>query len=709
MPIIDLETGELTTQQPIQPAEAQPIEQQQPQVETGGIIDLNTGEPLTAQAQQQPSENDFGFLDIFTGSERIAQNPELGELPEFTTTERVNQLSEEGFKVAAGLLSTANPKEQQDIIKSIIPESEFETLSDGSVIVTSPDEQGNMQRSILNRPGISQQDLLTGVAQVLAFAPAAKLASFGKSVLAKFGIGAAGAAGTEQLRQEATIAQGSEQGRKPVDVGIAGVLGGSAEVIAPAFQAFRQARRAKAVGAEAAEVGRAVESIKPATEATKGLEQATGVKVPLFRAQQTQVPSELLKQRVLPQLDAGARKAAKELEGQNKAIFEATSELVNSIAPEGVIPSASKRFRDAATLAVKSRKQARSEAVKPLYNNALEVGADVDLTSTQTLIDDILSEAPAGSDFEKVGVQLKRLIAPIKEGEKPTLRQLQKAKISMQDIVDGVGDKAVSGTIKGEVVQVKRELIERMEEASPLFKKAEDAFEVMSPAVKELEDSVLGQISKVKDTQLKGVAQKIFDPKTELTTPSSIRSAKRMIDAVDPNAWNDLLRVEMNRRIGGLEDLIQDIPGDFVGNIPGQLRRTLFGNPSQRKALLAGMNESQKQNFKYLETVMKRASSGRAQGSPTAAFGQAIEKLKGVSGIVRDSIFRPLSTLQQTGERGLFDRNVSAITEIMFDPKFAPQMNKLRKLNPDSPAAARAMTQLLNKAEISREKEQEQK
>jgi len=689
MAIIDLDTGEETEQAPVtpQPSQSAPAAQQQ----GSGIINLDTGEFVTNEAQVAPEADDFGVLDTFTGSDRIAQNPELGTLPEFGATEQGDT-----FKIAAGLLSTANPVEQQDIIRSIIPESEFETLSDGSIIVNVPNEEGVMQRSILNRPGISPQDLTTGIAQVLSFVPAARLASFGKSLLSKLGIGAAASSGTEAARQEGVIAQGSEQGRDPTNVVIAGGLGGRCVVVVHAIQGVRASRRAGAIGAEKEEVKKAVESIRPTTQAQQEIQNLTGVDVPIFKAQQTQIPSELLKQRILPQLDAGARTAAQALESQNKAAFDATAELINTIAPEGSIISASKRFRDTAKLAVDAKKQVRSAAVRPLYDDALSLGADVDLTKTSGLIDDVLSEAPKGSDFEKVGVQLKNLISPLKEGEKPSLRQLQKAKIAMQDVIDGVGEKAVSGTIKGEVAQVKRQLVASMEEASPLFKKAEAAFKELSPAVKELEDSVIGQISKVSDTQLKTIAQKIFDPKAGLTDPMSIRNAKTAIQSVNPQAWDDLLRVEMNRRIGGLEQLIEDIPGDFVGNIPGQLRRTLFGNPQQRKALLAGMNEDQKQNFKYLETVLKRASSGRAAGSPTAAFGQAIEKLKGVSSVVRDAIFRPLSTLQQTGERGIFDRNTARLAEVMFDPKFKPQLNKLKKLNPDSPAAARALAQLLN-------------
>jgi len=281
-----------------------------------------------------------------------------------------------------------------------------------------------------------------------------------------------------------------------------------------------------------------------------------------------------------------------------------------------------------------------------------------------------------------------------------TLQQLQSAKRTVDAKIDSMGSgfqlNSAQKNAKRLLVEAEKRYMNQIGEVNPQFAAANQEFARLSGPIAELEDSIIGQVAKLDDTQLKGIAQKIFDPKAGLTDPKSILNAKKVIDGVDPEAWDQLLRVEMNRRIGGLEQLIEEIPGDFVGNIPGQLRRTLFGNPQQRKALLSGMNPEQKQNFKYLETVLKRASSGRAAGSPTAAFGQAIEKLKGVGVVIRDAIFRPLSTLQQTGERGIFDRNVSRLAEVMFDPKFKPQLNKLKKLNPDSPAAARALTQLLN-------------
>ena len=72
----------------------------------------------------------------------------------------------------------------------------------------------------------------------------------------------------------------------------------------------RQARRGKALDVARGEVSKAVEQIKPAREAQQAVQAATGVEVPLFQAQQTLQPSTLLKQRLIPQLDAGSKKAA---------------------------------------------------------------------------------------------------------------------------------------------------------------------------------------------------------------------------------------------------------------------------------------------------------------------------------------------------------------------------------------------------------------
>ena len=727
MAIIDLETGEETNKQPLQIAGANT--QSSPQAQQTGIIDLDTGNYIDnstpAAPQNVPSLTDR-FLDLFTGE--LRQTESIKDLPEVITLDLGNTF--DNLKLRSSLAVTPNAGEKIALIKNNFPEAQFITDEKENIVV----DFGNGRKGVLDAPGATLAGAGETFAEIAAFIPAALgVGKFTKARTAKrvpttttqkAGVGAVGAGLTQSVIEGLQTAAGGTFDAD--EIAIATSLGGIAETVLPAIQSFREARRAKAIGAETEEVAKAIESIRPTTQAQEALAQATGVEVPLFKAQQTQIPSELLKQRILPQLDAGARTAAQALETQNKASFDATIELINTIAPEGTIVGGSKRFLMAAKNALIKAVDFRSESVRPLYQEAFKIakasGQSVNLNPVTDFIQRQLTglvdgdpAAIALNSFAKLLKGKEKVIVTkgalgadsifrggTKEivSEPLTLQQLQSAKRTVDAKIDAMGSgiklNSAQKNAKRLLVEAEKKYMSQVGEVNPQFALANQEFARLSQPISQLEDSIIGQVAKLDDTQLKGIAQKIFDPKAGLTDPLSIRNAKNVIDSVDPEAWDQLLRVELNRRLGGLEQLIEDIPGDFIGNIPGQLRRTLFGNPQQRKALLSAMNEDQKQNFKYLETVLKRASSGRAAGSPTAAFGQAIEKLKGVSSIIRDVIFRPLSTLQQTGERGIFDRNVARMAEVMFDPKFKPQLNKLKKLNPDSPAAARAMAQLLN-------------
>ena len=265
----------------------------------------------------------------------------------------------------------------------------------------------------------------------------------------------------------------------------------------------------------------------------------------------------------------------------------------------------------------------------------------------------------------------------------------------MHDMLEAVGEKAVSPGLKREIAGVKNQLITDMSAASPAFRAAENEFARLSPAVQELTDSVLGSVVKMKDGQLKNIAGKIFDVRQ--TDPSVIVKAKRLIDSVDSTAWNDLMRVEMQRRIGGIQTLSEDLPGELVGNVPGQLRRAIFGNPGQRKVLLAGMSSEQRKNFVYLDDVLRRASAGRQAGSPTAAFGQVIDKIRGVPGVIRDMFLSPKDTLAGIG----FDARVGKLTDVMFNPKWEPKLKELREIPPQSDRAKAIFSSLINAAKAT--------
>jgi len=474
---------------------------------------------------------------------------------------------------------------------------------------------------------------------------------------------------------------------------------GSSKFFTEAAKQAGRTKIAKQAGLEPGDVSTIERTIEGAAESTKGLEQATGVEIGLFPAQKTQLPSELIDQRLLTQLDASSRQAVKALEKQNKQVFDATNDLVNQIGGEAATEVGASRFRIASQKALDAGKQRRSQQVKPLFDEAIKQGATVNLKPVRGIIEEALQDAPPGGDLTKTMKRIQNLIRSPVKGGAPSLRQLQKAKFQLDDMIEKFGDGALGNSVKRQVVEIKRSLVNQMETASPLFKKAQERFQELSPAVAELENSIIGQVSKIDDANAKNIAQKIFDPKISSTDPTIIVKAKQIIDNVDPGAWDDLLRVELNRRVSAMVDTIGD--ADLATkNIPGQLKRAIFGNPKQRQALLAGMSKEQKKNFVFLEDVLKRAESGRQAGSPTELFKQSTERLKGISGKLRDRLFNPIKSIQETGESALFDRNVRKFAEIMFDPKFEPRLSKLRKLDPNSAKAGTELEKLFKDAKI---------
>jgi len=658
------------------------------------------------------------------------------KLPEVTASGIL--AGEDSAKVAAlspVLLTTTNPEEFANILKTNFPEAIGVQFSPGGEVIVANNKTG--VKAIVNKEGFSAIDALQTLGLIAAFTPAAR----GVSLLAKApalvptaaavgvgrtaalaGAGAAGAgatqAGIEVIQQQL----GGELNEEEIQ--IAAALGGVAEVVVPAIQAIRQSRQAGKLGVETAEREVTRQVIEPAKEAVEALKQATGVEVGLFGPQQTQVPSELLKQRLLPQLDAGAKKAATALERQNKEVFEATSELLNTIAgPETAISGAG-RFRTAAQQSLTSAVESRSEAVRPLYKEAFRLAKQNDesvnlkpvLNFVNTQLRGLVADDPAAIALRSFAKRLKGketivitkgALGPdavFKTGTKETitepltLEQLQSAKRTVDAKIEKMGGLILNSAQKNAkrlLIETEKRYMAQIGKVNPQFLEANAEFARLSGPIADLENSILGAVSKVKDVDLQNISRRIFSPNSN---PAVIKNAKEIIDKVDPGAWDDMLRTELQRRFGGIETLAEDIPGELVGNVPGQLRRAIFGNPEQRRTLLSAMNSDQRKNFVYLDQVLKRASSGRQAGSPTAPFGEVLDRLKGAAGVLRDVIFRPLDTLQRTGERSLFDRNVAALTDVLFDTRFAPQLNKLRKLDPNSPAAARALTQLINQS-----------
>lgn len=667
--------------------------------ESPGQAARASGGVLNPQPQQEPKRTSdvlgvSGAVDLFTGRDRETQKTR--ELPEIGSLSTGKAGTD--FKVALGLLATANPDEQISIIKKQIPGA-----------TTRKDEKGNTfvkvgnEEFVLNKPGISYQDSIQAIANVLAFIPAAKLSAIPKEIVKRAGVGATTAGLTEAGIQGVQKSLGGEFDVD--DVAIASGLGGVAELVVPGIQSIRKARAGKKLGATGDEFTDAAISTQKAKQAVSGVEDQTGVKVGLFPAQQTGVPSELAKQRIIPQLDQGSKIALNGLKTQNDEAYQATVRMLDIIAPAKNVSDAPQRLRTAAETAIKAQKHVRKEASK--FKQVIEAadkagaGAKVNLGPVDDLINDLIDESVTGGQLESTVKRVKGFLSP-KEGKSfLSFRQLQRAKKEIDGIINKVGDDAIDPSVKGEITKIKQQLVKQMKEGFEPFKDASETFARESGAVEEIQQSLIGRISKVSDKQLKSISSEIFNPRTNV---ADVTKARNVISKVDPQAWDDIVRNELEFRIGSLVSEVKDMGADSIQNLPGIIKRGLYGNTKQRAVLLRSMSSTQRKNFVFLETVLNRAASGRAPGSPTTSFQEIVKAMRGRLGILKDALTKPINSIQEAGDTSLFGRRVRSLAKAAFDSKWEPKMKEIRKFGIDSPSAARAMTQLLN--DIEKETEQ---
>jgi len=665
----------------------------------GGDVDINLPqqrvEPIEARASSLVIPASVGGdAPPVVADEPVSTIPLASSLEEIGASEQLNQLSIPSFLSSVGAMFTFQDNEVGDILKDQFPGTKIEPDVEGNLVATFPDGK----QFAINKPGISGQDIVKLIGSIGAFTPAAKGATIGKTLVQKVVAGVAGAGATETAIQAGQEALGAEF--TPSDVGLSAALGGAAEVVVPAVQAIRQGRQARQIGAAADEIAQVAPTVQAARQAT----EETGI--PLFQAQQTGVPAQLEKQSFVAQLPAGTRSAVEGLKTQNKAAGDAVENFINTIAPPEAVITGADKFRGAAQAAVEKAKNIRAEKASPLYKDALEAGADVDLTPLREFIKTELKDLPASGEIAKT---LEKVSTLTKSEGDPSLRLLHNAKVEIDQMINKFGTDSLGNTTKGKVTTAKNILLDQMDLASDGYKAAREAFADASPAVTKIQDSIIGKIAALDDTQLKQVSAKIFDPAQ--TNPQVIAQAKKAITDVDPDAWSQIIRVELEKRLGSIKSTGEDFN---IENIPGQLSRALFPNKKGTDVLFNALNPEQKKNLTFLKTALGRAKQGRPGGSQTAAREEIKKELRGgvVQGI-RNFFDKPISSLAGTGISTLtgagaeaaFNSRVAALSKALFDPTWKAEMKQLRALGTNSPAAARAMTQLLDDITISEGKQ----
>lgn len=672
MPIIDLETGETEKQEITGPRVID--------VETGELISITQPSVADAQTRQKPMGLLSTIGEMITGSRRKEMNPDVQSLPEFGATKEGDTLAN-----AAAFLSTFDNEELKDILSKNVEGIKFQDLDDGTVIVEVPDEDGNIKRSVLNRAGLSPQDATTTIAQALSFVPVARLANIGKGIAQKVGIGAVGSGLTEQARQEAVIAQGSEQGRDPLSTGITTALGGASEAIAPLTQTVRQAAQARQSNLE-----------NIANTQGMAAQERTGIN--LFPAQKSLNPFDIETQAYLAQLPSSSTIAMQAIDKQNKEVANAVYNVINKIAPPESLSQAGGKLMNAAGRAIEAKKAIRREKASPIYNQAFKEGADVDVSNIQGAIemqlDDLSETSQMGKVLKKVSGLISGTFEDGVEINPASLKKLHNAKLEIDEMINGQGENAIGNTTKRALVEIQDDLVKAMEDASPVYRSAREEFAANSPAVDAMIDAV--RVSNLKSSDLKSITSKLFEPAE--ANPTTILNAKKAIQEVDPEAWNYILRAEVEKRLGSVRSNLAEMADTPTGeNVPAQIYSALFGNTKSRNALYRALDENQKETFKYLETALKRASKGRPGGSQTAIRKEVDRSLRGGIFEPLRRLFRePIQTITGVGEELSFEQRAAVLADAMFNPENTAKIKTLKESDPRSIKARSIMRQIIN-------------
>lgn len=622
---------------------------------------------------QKPESKGFWtqLKEAFTGADR--ETEETKNLPEIGEAD-----TGEGLKVLGALFAATRPEEQANILENNIEGLTQRTDKKGNIIVKFP----NGSEAVLNKPGLTISDARQILFEAVQFLPASKLANFGKTILGKIGLGGLLAGGTQATKELAQEQLGGEFDTGEVLFATGAGAGG--EAIGGLLKNRQFKKQAKNLNVEKEFIDETAEAVKEAQKASK----STGVE--LFEAQKTLSPSRLEEQSFIATLPSAQRTSFNALKKQNKQAGDAVEEFLNSVAKAEAVEAGAETFKAAAQKAIEAQKVIRKEKTSTLYNIAFEENPPTNLNPVRELINNKLKEFPETGEISKALRKAKSLIS----GELPSLKKLEGAKLELDQMLSKAGKESLGNVTKKQIIDVKNELLKQMDDASPTYRQARRLFASLSPAIEELEKSILGKIAKLDDTQLKTISRKIFDP--ENLNVQTMLKTKKIINSVDQNAWNDLLRVELERRLGSMKPDALKGAGKTVENLPNQLKRAIFGNEKQARILKNAVSGEMRKNLNYLETALERASLGRIGGSQTATRTEIMERLRRGLFSAISELFTPFEGAKKGVIGTTFDKNVKKLASALFDSKWEPQLSKIRKINPNSPEAARLLTQLLN-------------
>lgn len=617
--------------------------------------------------------------------ELTAQNkPTLG-VPEV-----VSDTSKAASPVDVGIASIANDPQAQIrwyAKQRGIPEDRYDIIN-GNIVYRGEDDKYYRED-----PGAVRQ-FMKGVGPSFPAVPAAAVgiltapANLSGPAGTAVNVGAtAAAAGAGQAVREQLASSLMGQEKSIARVGEEAVLAGTGELFGAGLTAFAQRKLAKDIA-----------RLDPASVAALKKE-AQSVDIPLTPAELTNLPSLKAQQKALGNLPQSADTIADFYRARAANIERAVSKTLHEVSPTDSPEIAGRAARKAAEGAIDAAKATRARAASPLYEKALSSGTQVDTAPILGNISRELETAkgPIETALKRAGALLLRT-----EGEKVVpdtrLEALHQAKLALDDMISTAKQSGLGNTAKRKLVDLQKQLLKAMDDASPEYRAARHEFRSASPAVTDLENGLIGVLKDLPDTRVAQATRKLFSPAS--SGPVAVREAKDALQAQSPEAWQAVKRAY-------LEELWQKAgqeyatTGSQIVNRGAKFRAALLGDMKQRAILKAALEPKEWQALNSLADVLEASGRVKPVGSDTAWNQEMMRMARDEARPVFSKIVKNLNpaqllnSLAEWRTEAALGKKAGEIADIITQPDAMQQLRALKRMSPASARYRVALAHLL--------------
>lgn len=526
---------------------------------------------------------------------------------------------------------------------------------------------------IINKPGLSKQDIDPMVSGVMSTLGGGALVSLGKTALKKLGIGAAHSA-----TAQAVIETGQEIGGGDFSSGDVAMAAG-----------FGALGAAPSAIASKAKLSESAESLMP--EITPEMKsRALNIKEKTGIVLSPLDVSDDDKAKVLDQLlkrnPSTSEMMAQNLKEKSKQTYNAVNDFMEKLADTEAAKASGINIRDTSIESIDNAKAFRTKETSKLYKDAFAHAREHGINADASLILDELrgislkQSGKVKKDIDRLVKDLEGSMVPVDGSNIESLYNLKKDGIAAQ-----LKDRKITGYTKTVYNQTRARINEMLAANSPLIKQADTRYAELSPPVDRVVGA-LGDISKIKDSEIRQVSSKLFNTDEFIANPQGFITAKEIINESNPEAWDALVRRRMEKGLIKAGATTRKEWLESKSNVTQDLYKNVFSG-ANKAILKESLDGDRKKNFLALADAMQIARL-KTNNSMTESLQNARGIMNGeitvpkIYDVMLDvSAQLPLTSFFRRFSNAKFssDKNATMLADIVTSPNWMNEVNEVRK------------------------------